>query len=176
MQNYSHQGPTMLNLPHDTITAVPGQEHGQTQDSKGPPNHGCVSMPALYRTRAPASDYELTTARPAVVSFPRGQSLPGSFSPQSSNAPADSADWHNDPPKKNFLILEVIQTRCWLFRNDNRRLCCRSEVHGLSGWVGHSSGEISRNPNAARSSNVSSGENTQQAASRDRLPGTQATQ
>ena len=56
MQNYSHQGPTMLNLPHDIITAVPGQEHGRTQDSKGPPNHGCVSMPALYRTRAPASD------------------------------------------------------------------------------------------------------------------------
>ena len=67
MQNYSHQGPTMLNLPHDIITAVPGQEHGRTQDSKGPPNHGCVSMPALYRTRAPASDYELTTTRPAVV-------------------------------------------------------------------------------------------------------------
>ena len=109
-------------------------------------------------------------------SLSRGQSLPASFSPQSSNAPADSAGWHNDPPKKNFLILEVIQIRCWLFRNDNRRLCCRSEVHGLSGWVGHSSGEISRNPNAVRSSNVSSGENTQQAASRDRLPGTQATQ
>ena len=36
MQNYSHQGPTMLNLPHDIITAVPGQEHGRTQDSKGP--------------------------------------------------------------------------------------------------------------------------------------------
>ena len=67
MQNYSHQGPTMLNLPHDIITAVPGQEHGRTQDSKGPPNHGCVSTPALYRTRAPASDYELTTTRPAVV-------------------------------------------------------------------------------------------------------------
>ena len=67
MQNYSHQGPTMLNLPHDIITAVPGQEHGRAQDSKGPPNHGCVSMPALYRTRAPASDYELTTTRPAVV-------------------------------------------------------------------------------------------------------------
>ena len=38
MQNYIHQGPTMLNLPHDIITAVPGQEHGRTQDSKGPPN------------------------------------------------------------------------------------------------------------------------------------------
>ena len=63
MQNYSHQGPTMLNLPHDIITAVPGQEHGRTQDSKGPPNHGCVSMPALYRTRAPASDYELTQTK-----------------------------------------------------------------------------------------------------------------
>ena len=33
MQNFSHQGPTMLNLPHDIITAVPGQEHGRTQDS-----------------------------------------------------------------------------------------------------------------------------------------------
>ena len=77
MQNYSHQGPTMLNLPHDIITAVPGQEHGRTQDSKGPPNHGCVSMPALYRTRAPASDYELTTTRPAVVPCRVGRACQG---------------------------------------------------------------------------------------------------
>ena len=73
MQNYSRQGPTMLNLPHDIITAVPGQEHGRTQDSKGPPNHGCVSMPALYRTRAPASDYELTLGHrpePEVLPLP----------------------------------------------------------------------------------------------------------